>query len=330
MDTPLPRNGALEDDPASALWSALPMAHHALAALGADAAQLQAFAARHPMPPTASHDAPEAAPALGRAEAWPAWLAHDRAMIAREGRDATLRRVLPQRLEGLAAAGLHGVIRLACGVRFGSDDEIAAGLAMLAAFRIEVALPSPTAGTGAAEGLRALAQGTAPADAALAPPLAAARLSAVLADPRFRAAVPPLRIEKGPERGWASLLLAAVRLYRASDDPAAQHLIRAAHALQILWPWLAEPEAVLQRFWVSLCAVFVTIGRPWPMEYMPLGDAPTGWDALRTAACKADDPHVITLVDTCFTLARRLDPETSDLPFLLRDCARQALQNRAA
>ncbi|GAA5174729.1 questin oxidase family protein [Niveibacterium umoris] len=294
----------------------LPMALAALHALGASVDRLDAFAAAYrsqlrPLPPSQTpHD-------------FPAQWARFQAMLSAEHRDAVLRRELPVLFEGLATAAFHGLIRLAYGVRFESISETAAGLALLAAHRRETPRPSAPGSIGAAEGLRCLAQGPALEGVSFERPLIMGRLIEVMARPAFLGAVPSLRIEKGADRAWHSLAVTAGRLYRATGDFTALHLITSLHALQVLWPWIEDREAVLQRYWFAFCAAYVAIGRPWPMALQPLPDPLPRWPALRSAATASSDDHVIKLVDSCHVMAHSFDPDTSELPVLLQACAAQ-------
>jgi len=297
----------------------LPMALAALHALGAPPPRLDAFAelARpliRPLP----------APADGRDFA-SQWVRFE-AALADEGRDAVLRRALPALLEGLVTAAFHGLIRLAYGVRFGADSETAAGLALLTAFRREVPLPQGVGDTGAAEGLRALSQSAELAGVAFERPMIMGRLVEVMGHPVFLAAVPPLRMEKGADRAWHSLAVTAARLYRATADFTALHLITSLHALRVLWPWIEQPQPVLQRYWLAFCAAYVAIGRPWPMSLLPVADPLPPWPALRAAAIASRDDHVIKLVDSCDALAHDFDADTSELPALLHACAALVVQ----
>lgn len=310
-------NALRDDDPSYSNGNSnhLPMVLAALHALGAEPSRLDVFAETQR----------SLIRALGSGDFASRW-ADFEAQIATDGCDAVLRRELPRLLAGVVTAAFHGLIRLAYGVRFGADTEVAAGLAVLSVFRREVPLPSGAGSTGAAEGLRSLSQGTALATAKFERPMIMGRLLEVLAHPAFLAAVPPLRIEKGADRAWHSLAVTAARLYRATGDFTALHLITSLHALRVLWPWIDAPEEVLQRYWLSFCAAYVAIGRPWPMAFRPLtGPLPT-WEALRAAAIGSNDDHVIKLVDSCDALAQAFDADTSELPALLQACAAQVLQ----
>lgn len=320
-DPLLPRLIALRGDDSSLRngnSNHLPMVLGALHALGAGPARLDAFAAAcrasiRPLP----------APADGGdfASQWAGF----EAQLAADGRDAVLRQVLPTLLEGLLTAAFHGVIRLAYGLRAGSDSETAAGLALLVAYRRESPLPSGMVSTGAAEGLRSLSQDAALDGVVFGRPMIMGRLVEVIAHPAFLAAVPTLCIEKGADRAWHALALAAARLYRATADFTVLHLITSLHALRVIWPWIADPERVLQRYWTAFCAVYVAIGRPWPMHFLPLPDPLPSWATMRQAAIGSTDDHVIKLVDSCDALAQGLDPDTAELPALLHACAAQVL-----
>ncbi|MCX9155766.1 questin oxidase family protein [Niveibacterium sp. 24ML] len=300
----------------------LPMTLAALSALGADAMVLDRFTAHYrgqvrPLPPA---PAAVASPSLGDGTGYPAWLDFFTGQIALQGPEQVLADWLPALLEGISTAAFHGLIRLAYGVRFACATEMAGGLAMLAAYRTLTPLPTGVGSTGAAEGLRALAQGTALAEVRFEQPMIMRRLVEVMRHPAFAAAVSPLRIEKGADRAWSSLALAATRLYRATADFSALHLITALHALQVLWPFMRDHAACLQRFWFAFCAVYVAIGRPWPMAYADDGP-PLDWPTLTQVALNSTDEHVIKLVESCHAMAATLDEAESDLPLQLRRCA---------
>lgn len=305
----------------------LPMSLAALSALGADAATLDRFTAHYRVqvrPLTAAPAVPQAA-ALDQGLGYAEWFAFFEAQLALHGREQVLAAWLPALLEGIATAAFHGLIRLAYGLRFDCAAEVAGGLAMLAAFRAVTPLPSGPGSSGAAEGLRALAQHTGLAERRFEQPMIMRRLIEVMRDPVFTAAVAPVRIEKGVDRAWSSLLLAAARLYRATADFSALHLITALHALQVLWPFIADRAACLQRFWFAFCAVYVAIGRPWPMAYLD-ENPPLDWPALVQAAVSSTDEHVIKLVESCHAMAATQDEAESDLPLQLRRCASLIVQ----
>ncbi len=65
----------------------------------------------------------------GKPDAYPALLDSMRALVERDGVDATLRTLLPDLLPGVAAAAFHGLIRTAHAVQSGHADEVAAALA---------------------------------------------------------------------------------------------------------------------------------------------------------------------------------------------------------
>jgi Questin oxidase-like len=132
----LQRNHGLRPDFGGGLANHVSMGLYSLSALGADAAQLERFADAHgarlePLPA-------EPGPAIG-ADAWKARLGQRDAIngyralftqsIARHGRDATLRKYLPDLLPGIGCDAFHALIRTGYGVRFGDDREVADGLA---------------------------------------------------------------------------------------------------------------------------------------------------------------------------------------------------------
>lgn len=97
----------------------LPMALEALHGLGADAARLERFHARHAA----------RLPRRGDDPAFEAGRARFVAQIAAQGREATLRATLPTLADHVAARLFHGVIRVAHAMAAGHDGELASGLA---------------------------------------------------------------------------------------------------------------------------------------------------------------------------------------------------------
>jgi len=313
---------ALDPDLRNGNSSHLPMVLAAMRALGGTAEQLDRFET-HYAPLTQPLRAPASAfdPArhLGSAAHFTNWLQHYEHELAGTPWQSVLQRDLPRLMEGLASSAFHGMIRLAYGVRFDQRDETAAGLAMLSAFRVELPLPDGGRSTGAAEGLRSLAFDESLAGIVWHEPPIMRRLREVFRHPTFVAAVGPLRIEKGADRAWFSLLTSAARLHRATGEFAALHLVTGLHAMRVLWPWLGIREDALQRFWLAFCAVFVAIGRPWPFEWLDVGPL-LPWRELRERACASDDDHLAKLVFSCEDLAAGM-PDDPMLAATLQACA---------
>ena len=115
----------------------LPMALLAMKALGAERGSLAAYAANYEDrldPPVRHAQEPPGslAEALGQQVAYGALLAYFDREIARHGATKTLATYLPDLVSGWVRFAFHPIIRLAYGVRFGVESEIAAGLAYLA------------------------------------------------------------------------------------------------------------------------------------------------------------------------------------------------------
>ena len=113
----------------------LPMALHALSALGAPEARLRSFFDRYAQR-FGDARAPQAAAAAldwralrAQPAAYAALCASFAAMIDAIGVDATLRRTLPDLWPGVAAAAFHGLIRTAHAVQGGHPGELAHALA---------------------------------------------------------------------------------------------------------------------------------------------------------------------------------------------------------
>ena len=115
----------------------LPMALLAMGALGDERPQLEAYAHGYAdrLDPPARHDTEpprDLARAVGDLGAYGALLAYFDQELAVRGVQGTLDTHLPPLISGWVRYAFHPIIRLAYGIRFGIESEIAAGLAYLA------------------------------------------------------------------------------------------------------------------------------------------------------------------------------------------------------
>jgi hypothetical protein len=310
----------------------LPMALLALHRLGGSDERLAEFAAgyRRRLAPLDVADALDGfdawRSARGQHGAYAPARGYLEACVARDGIDATVRRHVPQLIDGLSGAAFHGIIRLAYALESGRGPRVAAGLAYLT----EVHQPLGARDREAAvtdDPLAALEQLSGLGDLRVAAGAGniGQRMRAVGAHPGFAGVVDWLEIDDATP---ARLVAAATALYAATDDFTALHGLTASHAVGVVAPY-AEDRTALTAWWFqALAAAYVTIGAP------PLGDpaaplapwiaAPLAWEAIAAAAATSDDEHVIKLVYS----ARALDGARPD-PLLRAAAARQAGVNPA-
>jgi hypothetical protein len=265
----------------------LPMALLALERLGGDDARLRQFAAfyekrlrlQDPGEPLPNDDWREA---LGQRRC-------ESALAAKfdDGSIALLRDVVPHLTNGLASEAFHGAIRTAYAVDSGDDVDIAGALAAWVTGYSE--LPGAAAERRFASAADAFA--VIAADARFAAPIEGrsidGRLAKVNAFPAFddyRSSIMNVALP--------DLAMIAARLFIATGDFVALHLVTACHATRVLEPFLL-PSA-LDVLANAMLAAYIVIGRP------PL--ATTVIDAgadVAAIAVKSDDDHDLKLVYSC-------------------------------
>ena len=282
------------------LSSHLPMALTALARLGARDARLAAFAQRYA---ARLRRAPAAEPwpggeawksRLGDPRAWPAYRSLFNEWIDHEGAPAVLAQALPALLRGVGAAAFHGPIRVAYALDAGHSNELADALAYWACRWFDLGeLPAGGREHDPAPVLAAL-QIARPKR-----PLIAERMALVAEQPAFMPAAASLQIDR--EATLARLAELAARLYAASDNFTALHLVTSAHAMRVLLPWL-EPEeqsTALGHYWLAYAAGHGASGLN-DSGRSTLPRAPLqAWPALIECALASDDDHLIKLIDSC-------------------------------
>lgn len=286
-------DGSLEYPPEyrSGLSSHLPMALHALWALGATPARMRAFAGRY-AERFGTARAPQGGTVLadwraarGRIDAWADLRATFSAQLARDGTDATLRGALPDLWPGAAGAAFHGLIRTAHAAQAGHPGELAVALAYWAA-RWQ-AVPAGTPGEPMpfdawATSLEAAALRSRPAGALISGRLAAAAGSQAYAQRSERLTVDTLR----------PLADLAASLYARSGNFTVLHVVTATRAARVLMPWSSNPAAVRAGFVRAYtAAVLASHWEPKDATVRALT-----WPAVRDAAIASDDDHVIKIV----------------------------------
>lgn len=306
------------------LSSHLPMALHALQALGAGPARLRAFYDHY----AARFDGNRAAPPAvlppdwqalrGQIHAFPALQAHFALAIAQDGQDLTLRSALSALMPGVAAAALHGAIRTAHALEAGHPGELAAALAYWAASWS--ALPPVEAATGGepfdlwTDRLQQAGDRWSSGPGLIS---AGMRLAAQTPAWPELVAVPAL-----PPDPLAALARFAAERYTATRNFTVLHLVTGCRALQVLAPWCdAQAPAHALRAFV---AAYLASGAG--SRHTQARQAPPDWSALRADAIASDDDHIVKLVHAAADWAARCGGD--DAPW--RDAAATALAQRSA
>lgn len=310
---------ALPPEYRDGLSSHLPMALQALFALGADATRLQAFYRRY----AARFDGRRAEPPAPPAADWRAQLGQPASFeplrarfacdLARDGREALLRRVLPSLLPGVGGAAFHGAIRVAHAVEAGHDGELAAALAYWGWRWQPLPDPHPTGPLPAAlfgpgeltpEAWMAAVQREAQGQR-FAGGLISVRMLAAVASPTYAALADALApaVDLLPR-----LAACAAGSYAQTRNFTLLHLVTALNALQVLSPWIETPLPSLARvLGRQLAAAWLAAQVGEALAPLPVsnphdagdsGDAGE-WAAVTTQARDSDDDHVIKLVQAC-------------------------------
>lgn len=282
------------------LSSHLPMALHALQALGAPPQRLRDFHARRRSGLRAADGA--AAPVAdwrvlrGADGAYPALRASFRAALERDGADTVLRAVLPDLLPGVAAAAFHGVIRTAHAVQAGHRGELAAALAYWA-WRWQPLAPPPAGEPlpfdAWADRLVTGAIGWHHPGRLIAERMAGATGSAPYRGLAGRLAPAPGRL--------AQLAGFAIGRYAQTLNFTLLHMVTALRALRVLAPWAGavEQAPVLAH---AVTAAYLAARVPAHTERPVPRHA--GWPEVIAAAVASDDDHVIKLVHACHEEAK--------------------------
>lgn len=280
----------------------LPMALHALAALGASPLRLRAWAARH----FAAVPAAPAWPALAQREAE----ALD--ALQREGAQAVLAQRLPALLPHAGAVGFHVLIRAAHAWESGHTAQLARALAYwsLREFSVpgvEASSAPPldlSAWTAALLALPRVGQEAA---------WIALRMRDAAARTDVQAVASRLQLEGDAPAQLRALGRWAAQAYAQSGNFTLLHALTATRALTRLWPVLAPSHhgPVLRTFTTQLAAAL--LGSRWTgrarTDRPALADA--DWTTLCRAAVAHDDEHAIKAVHAAWDMGQRVqdDPD---------------------
>jgi catechol 2,3-dioxygenase-like lactoylglutathione lyase family enzyme len=282
--------GALPES-GGALSSHVPMALHALAALGADTARLQAWGRQALAQQPAALPWPELEGAERR------W----REELAEEGAGAVLARRLPALMPGCGAMAFHALIRTGHAWESRHPGQLARALAYWEV-RSEP-LPGPDESTAPAlalpDWLDALLALPLPAD--FSQPWISVRMQRAAAEPAFQALAPRLALQPGLLHELARWLAGA---YADSGNFTLLHGLTASRALTILLPLLppAARPAALRAFTGQLAAALQA--SRWRGERMAASTPPREWPALVADAIGRTDAHAIKLTHAAWHLGR--------------------------
>ena len=278
------------------LTNHLPMALHALHAMGAGDARLAAFfdsyAAR-----LEGRAAPDAAAAVadwrklrGQSAAFAALRATFEKALDEDGGDAVLRRTLPELLPGMAAAAFHGAIRTAHAVQSGHRCELASALAYWAWRWQPLARPPEGEAMDFDEWARALvvqARGWRHAAPPISMRMAAATRSAAYCGLAGR-------LRRADELLPRLAAFAAER-YAATGNFTALHMVTGLRAVHVLSPWVDDLPAVAPVLAHAFCAAYLAANLGAALA-PPL---PRSWGQVIAAAIASGDDHAIKLIHAC-------------------------------
>jgi len=270
----------------------------AMSGLGIGRKAIETFAATYqtrldPLPPANGVIGRDTYPSrVGDATAYPAFVVFFDHEIRTAGWRETVATYLPDLISGWVRDALHPAIRLAYGVEFEVETEVAAGLAYFASLGPDPAL----AATAAA----------APPQTKAGPLLARTTIDAPIADgnfnQRYAQAVACDAFRHAltlPADASRSLPKEALGVFATTHDFFALHLVTGSHALRILAPFIQNSNALLAA---GLFAAYLALDQP--ASESPIDDGKR-LDALELSL--ASDEHDIKLAYSCLAQSRALN-----------------------
>ncbi len=306
MHTLLDANLQLPPEYRDHLTNHMPMALYALQSLGASPQRMQEFYTRYarrfqglpaPVPDTTTDLSTLDWRALrGQDHAYPELLAYFTDLVAHQSMEDTLHQVLPELMQGVAAAAFHGAIRTAYAVKAGHARELAAGLSYWA-WRWQKLETPPVADnvlTFDTWAARLLQEST---DWRSDGPLISIRMDEASRSEVYHALAGALAPATSLTARIAELSTLAVDRYTASPNFTVLHMITGLWALRTLSPWIADTEAVQAILAHNFVAAYMAAHVK--TTAMPPAIPTRNWDAVIAAATASDDDHVIKLVHAC-------------------------------
>lgn len=287
------------------LSSHLPMALAALDGLGAGDERLRSFFASYagrllPQRVLPTHiDVGDWRALRGQAHSLPMLERAFASALARDGRDAVLRRTLPELLTGISAAALHGVIRVAHAVEVRHERELAAGLGYWASRWMSLDAPraSGDAIGNAGAWLDAIDAQRIGEEAAWAPSgdLIVERMADATRTRTYQELAGRSGIDDDPAEWLAGLAKAAACRYERTRNFTVLHLCTGARAARVLAPWLIAEGVSLAPLAHAVAAASLASDVAAKPRLAP-GEARLDWPTVIEKACASDDEHVIKLV----------------------------------
>jgi hypothetical protein len=214
------------------------------------------------------------------------------------GLEKLLLEYVPSLAHGLAASGLHGLIRTAYGIEIGHGGEIVEGLALWANGFLPLAVHAPRISYGM-EPLEVLAK-LRERERRRATPVRAPDLTNAMveidADPEFGALATSVDLGAG---GLSEIARLTRLIYATKQDFASLHMITGMHAMRLVMPYVDDSAAAVRAFWVAIGAIYVKIGCP-EFDVSPV--TPTvlpDWREISDRAINSRDDHVMKLVHAC-------------------------------
>jgi hypothetical protein len=238
---------------------------------------------------------------LGRKARYADFLATFRQAMTERGWEAALRHSLPALMPGCGAAAFHPLIRLGFAIEAEEAEETAIALAYWAARYLPLG-PLPEAAAPLSADPEALLRRLREE-----PALAHQADEDALIDAEMRRAAAPA--EFTPVLGWLEigpdtprrLAAAALRLYAATGDFTALHMVTAMQAARIVLPYCEDRDAALRWIWQALAAAYLSIGKPAIPECLPIEtEEAAAWPDILARAREAADEHVVKIVYSCW------------------------------
>jgi hypothetical protein len=284
------------------LSSHLPMALHAMHALGADEARLTAFANHY----VKRFDG---IPSTALGQVLPNWQEHRgdfsryadlratfAAAAAKHGPRWVLQQALPALWPGVAAAAFHGLIRTAHAWEVAHDGELACGLAYWASrWQPTSAVPSnerlPFDSWAATLSIHVMAPR--PDGLLISDRIAQAQASSAYAHLSSRLLITPDTLRQ--------LARFAADHYARSANFTLLHMVTGCRAVRVLLT--ASPssaQAALHSLVPAFTAAFLASGMD---RNVPLGNAEPdepSWSEIASMALRSEDDHIAKIVHACF------------------------------
>ena len=279
----------------SGLFNHLPMSLLALERLGGDDARLRQFGAfyeKRLQLKSAGEPLPgdDWRKALGQRRYETALTAKFENDLRDRGAAALLGDVVPHLTTGIASEAFHGAIRTAYAIDSGDNSDVAGALAAWVTGFSEL----PGASNGKRFDTIADAFNAISADDRFATPIEGrsidgriAKVNALAAFDDYRSAI--------AQPALPDLARAAAKIFIATGDFIALHLVTGCHAVRILQPFL--DASALDVLATAMLAAYVVIGRP--SIDAELVQDPQDAASLAVRAAKSDDDHDLKFVYSC-------------------------------